>query len=199
MHIKWGTSNVGYGASYVVFDKPNTTPAENDNRANAKSIDSSGGVVAYKDVMYANNATIEGSDPTFPGKTIGQGKRSVWYRYHSFGDGTISTNTKGSGYDTILAVWQDLNGQLKLVKWNDNGSGKQSSLSLTTKGDVNYYIEVASKTDYAGTLTYNFAFKPSAPRNDRRSSSTVIKRAWESPADKLFHGGRCHARDCFEG
>lgn len=175
MHIKYGTSNVGYGATYVVFDKPDMTPPANDNRGSAKSIGSSGGTVSYKDILYTYGASTEGGDPQFPSKAIGQGKHSVWYRFDSFGSGSITASTKGSGYDTVLGVWKDVNGQLKLVKWNDNAYGKQAALSFSTKGIATYYIEIVSKSNTGGTLTFNYSFKPSIPGNDKRGSAVLVR------------------------
>jgi C1A family cysteine protease len=181
MHIRWGTSNVGFGASYVLVDPPGPPPPPpvNDAFSAAKKIDSPGGPVTYTDMVITRSATNEAADPLFPLAKKIQGSNTVWYQFIPSYTGTVSMNTLGSSYDTLLAVWSGTPGAFKLVKWNDNASAskKQSSLSFNTVKGTSYFVEIGSKILGGGTLAYSLSYKPVVPTNDRLSKSAVIAEA----------------------
>ncbi|HEY9087016.1 MAG TPA: C1 family peptidase [Anaerolineaceae bacterium] len=205
MRIKWGTSGVGYGATYVVYQggasptqppaptatktAPTATPAptqvpvgpapSNDSVNSPVVISYTGGSVTYNQTLDVRGATSESTDPTFAFAKPLKGSNTVWYRFDAAYNGSLKVKTIGSNYDTILGVWtRTSTGGFKLVKANDSyGGTKQSYVSATVKTGTTYYIEVASRPTTGGTLVFNLTYTPSLPANNRISSSAIVKYA----------------------
>jgi C1A family cysteine protease len=170
MRIRWGTSNVGYGASYVMVGSKSTVDApKNDDFNNAVAISNPGGKITFKETINVNGATLANDDPRFPFSAGARtGEKTVWYRFSTVNSGTLTVNTAGSKYDTILGVWTGSRGSLTLVKWNNNTSSttKTSKVSFAAKANTTYYINVASNTSSGGDLTFGLTFTPpTAPNN----------------------------------
>lgn len=166
MYIKYGTSKVGYGASYVTYTSPEAP--SNDAISAAANVAHSGGPVNYSDSVFTSGASNETTDPTFPfTSNPRKGSSTVWYRFTPYSTGTLTVDTTGSAYDTILGVWSGQPGALQLVKWNDNnGTSKQSRVSFTTGKGVPYYIEVAGASG-GGQMNLRMVYSPaSLPNND---------------------------------
>jgi hypothetical protein len=106
-------------------------------------------------------ATTAASDPSLP-CAAGQRYKSVWYRIDPGGDiGRLRVDTIGSGYDTVLAVWEANGGTLINRACNDDsGGGGTSALSVPVFADRTYYIEVAAFADSAGALHLNTDLDP---------------------------------------
>ncbi len=163
MNIKWNVSNVGYGATYVDYNAPApSAPPSNDNFNSAVKVDNPGGIVKYQDSRDVSGATLAGSDPTFPWRNPQPGDATVWYEFTSFSKGQLVIHTKGSNYDTVLGVYTGTSSSLKRVAWQDNISSsiKQSKIGMTAQPNTTYYIEVASKSSYAGNLSLNLTYTP---------------------------------------
>lgn len=202
MRIKWGTSNVGYGASYVVYQggssptqpaptatkpAPTPTPAptqppvgpapSNDSVNNPQMITYQGGKFSYSQTLDTTGATSEATDPTFPLTTRTKGYNTVWYQFTPAYKGKMTIKTTGSNYDTILGVWtRTTTGGFKLVKQSDNyNSTKQSAISgLSVSTNVTYLIEVASRKSSGGNLVFNFSYTPSTPTANRISTAGKV-------------------------
>lgn len=163
MRIRWNTSNVGLGATYVVYNAPPPVPApSNDDFDSAISIANPGGIAKFQEVKDVSGANLSSDDPFFPFATPRQGHRTVWYRFSTYTGGTLLARTTGSSYDTILGVYTGQRGALKRVAWNDNISStvRQSRVSFTAKPATTYFIEVASKSAGAGSLAFSLTFTP---------------------------------------
>lgn len=94
-------------------------------------------------------ATKAIDDPALTTCNRAPGLASVWYKFIPALTGEISLNTRGSNYDTLLAVWSGVRGSLTLEKCNDDigdvdGNWDQDS-ELQTKliAGKAYYIEVS--------------------------------------------------------
>ncbi len=89
-------------------------------------------------------ATSHADDPQVTNCNLRTGKATVWYTYtHAGADSAISLDTKGSGYDTFLAVWIKDNGNLIPITCNDDANGgKQSSVAFQVTQNTTYYIEI---------------------------------------------------------
>src|SRR5207249_2432793 len=76
----------------------NASPNSADNFADRISINPLLGPA------FGNNeqATKEAGEPDHAGK---QGGKSIWYTWHASFSGMISLSTKGSSFDTLLAVY----------------------------------------------------------------------------------------------
>ena len=213
MRIKWGTSNVGYAANYVVFNA-GATPTPGGPTATNTPVPQ---VPANDDfntpvvISLANNvftanqnitaATTASDDPVFA-CVAGKGYRSVWYRYTATQSGSININTTGSEYDTILGVWQGSRGALSSIACNDDvAPGQtQSQVNLNVTSGQVFYIEAAGYYSYAGgllniTLSYTPAatstFTPTAsftPTSTKTNTPTRTSTPTMTPRPPVGYG-----------
>ncbi len=102
---------------------------------------------------------------------------TVWYSFAPCASGTISLNTNGSDYDTVLAVFTGTCGAgVQLACDDDSGTGSNSQLiNVPVNAGTTYLIKVS---DYGGpnggTLTFHFSYAPVPPANDLCSAATQI-------------------------
>ncbi len=189
MRIKWGTSNIGYAANYVVYtgssnsvptSGPTETPTpvplapENDDFSTPTILQSGLSPLSFS--MNTSNATSAPDDPYFP-CTVSKGSKSVWFSYSPSTDGEATISTVGSGFDTILGVWQGNRGSLTNVACNDDAGGTTSQVAFTIVGGQKYLIEVAGYySTSSGDLQLNLAFQSNVtntPTNTASPTSTT--------------------------
>ena len=114
-----------------------TAPA-NDlfvNRATLTGASATGGV-------FSGNGTREIGEPVHAGRL---GARSVWWRWTAPASGPTEVSTRGSDYDTLLAVYTgNALGGLSLVGSNDNASTTESTsrVAFTAIAGTVYAIAV---------------------------------------------------------
>ena len=93
--------------------------------------------------------------------SCGNGTRakSVWYRYTALADGTLTANTFGSTYDTILAAYTGSCGAFTAVPaaCNDDSGGVQSRISFQARAGVTYYFLVTAYRNDGGTLRFQLS------------------------------------------
>jgi len=183
MRIRWNTSNIGYAASYVVYNSPTPTVTSGGptftptktptitltptktNTPNSTTNDDfnyATNVVlnnySYTASQFTNSATNAGDDPIIP-CIYGTGYKTVWYRYVAPNNNPVTISTQGSNYDTVLAVWRGTRGSLSNIACNDDinypyNANSQIITSLTA--GQTYYIEVAGYySDSYGLLQLN--------------------------------------------
>lgn len=114
---------------------------------------------SYTRSQRVDGATTAADDPSFTCVT-GQRTNSVWYRFSAPSDGTLTTNTFSSNYDTVLAIWTGARGALTNRGCNDDyisGSNLQSQVQVAATGGTTYYIEIAAYFAPASPATLNFA------------------------------------------
>ncbi|HVO23134.1 MAG TPA: hypothetical protein VMW56_05845, partial [Candidatus Margulisiibacteriota bacterium] len=119
------------------------------------------GIIAtpYSGTTSTLTATTEASDPS-PSCGNHSRARSVWYRFTAPASGTLTANTFGSGYDTILAVYAGSCGALSPVAGgcNDDTSGLQSRVAVAVTAGTTYYFLVTAYQGSGGTLNFSLAF-----------------------------------------
>lgn len=150
----------------------------NDNFANAQVFSGMSGQVTGTNVA----STVEAGEPTH---ALNRGGGSVWYKYTAPGNGVLRMNTMGSGFNTLLAVYQGTAmNNLKLVAANDDW--RENALFATASivrigaqtGDV-FYIAVDGFNNNGvngtatGSITLNFAFE-NAVNNDNFANATEV-------------------------
>src|SRR5258705_4813968 len=109
----------------------------NDNRLAGTPI--SGTILS---VTGANvGATRESGEQLHAGNT---GGASVWWRWTVPANQTVTINTVGSSFDTLLAIYAQFDQQLfQLTSNDDTGTNLQSGVNFTTfSGVTAYYIAV---------------------------------------------------------
>lgn len=122
----------------------------------------------YADSRAIAGATTAPDDPILP-CTSDQGYQSAWYKFTPAVSGKALVSTRGSNYDTILAVWTGSRGGL--VSEGCNFNGQQSEVQFEAAAGMTYFIEVASPVEVAeGTLFLSVYL----PANDDFNAAQVV-------------------------
>ncbi len=113
----------------------------------------------FNAVVATNSATTE---PTDPSPVCGNHSRnkSVWFRYTASRSGTVSANTFGSNYDTVLAVYRGSCGALTPVACSTGVLffGQQSRVTFNAVAGTTYYFMVTAALENGGTLRFQATF-----------------------------------------
>jgi photosystem II stability/assembly factor-like uncharacterized protein len=104
--------------------------------------------------LDTTNATQAGDDPAAADCNIAPGPATVWYEYtpsEVVGDVDLAIDTKGSDYDTYLALWTGDRGNLTPVACNNDISvaDEDSQIGISLAEGTTYYIEAG---EYNGEL-----------------------------------------------
>ena len=128
----------------------NTTPPPNDDFDAAILITST----PFADTQETLEATTEAADPVPCGNP--SPAKSVWYRFTASSGGTLTADTFGSGYDTVLSAWSGTVGNLNLVDCNDQADGgNQSEITFTATPGTTYFFMVTAFLSDGGALVFN--------------------------------------------
>lgn len=116
-------------------------PLVNDDFAGAIPITSN----TYMTLQDTAQATSAVDDPAFL-CVAGAKSATVWFKFVAPSDGTMSVDTIGSEYDTVLEVWTGARGALGSVACDDDsgGSGTSKVSNVLVMGGETYYFEVAA-------------------------------------------------------
>jgi len=159
------TSTPGIAPTSTSGAVPTPTPtspsgAANDACANAVVIDAA----PYSRTTVTTGATIDATDPAV-GCGNGSRAKSVWYRFTAPSNGTLTVNTFGSNYDTILATYLGTCGAFAAVPGacNDDSSGAQSLVSFTASAGTTYYFLVSAYSSNGGSLVFQLTLQGAAP------------------------------------
>ncbi|HEY3833734.1 MAG TPA: fibronectin type III domain-containing protein [Acidimicrobiia bacterium] len=117
-------------------------------------------------------ATSEAGEPVHAGVS---NKESVWFRYTPNVSGTLSVDTCGSSFDTVLALYTGsvLKTLTPLVS-NDDSCGNQSSVTTAVKSGVAVQIAVASyDKDNFGPYTLHWTLPGAGGIPGRPTVTTV--------------------------
>lgn len=141
---------------------PAPSGLQNDSVAAALDI----GATPFGHTVSTFSATVDASDPA-PACGNHSRAKSVWYRFTAPTNGTLTANTFGSNYDTILAVFASASNALTSVACNDDTSGAQSRVSFPASAGSVYYFMVTAYSSNGGSLVFQATFQsagsPAAP------------------------------------
>ncbi|MBI5384444.1 MAG: hypothetical protein HZA90_07120 [Verrucomicrobia bacterium] len=128
-------------------------PVANDNFATATAFASLSGTTSGTTL----GATKEIVEPNHHGNTGGS---SVWFRWTAPLSGTVTFNTFGSGFDTLLAVYTGASvGALTTVTSNDDTPvGNTSSVTFDATAGTVYRIAVDGYNGAAGSYTLSWLY-----------------------------------------
>jgi hypothetical protein len=140
---------------------PTPTPPPNDDFDTPIIISAS----PYTKTQDTSYATTAGDDPGFTCLSGSQRYRTVWYRFTPALNGTLTVDTAGSNYDTVLAIWTGSRGSLNSVGCNDDYQppNRSSRLEISVTAGTAYHIEIASYGLSGGQLTLNLDFVEAPP------------------------------------
>ena len=127
----------------------------NDNFANAQVISGNSGTVTGSNV----GATKEPGEPNHAGNA---GGASVWYRWTPSISGSVTIDTIGSNFDTLLAVYTgSAVDSLTLIASNDDigGGNLQSRMTFPATAGTTYHIAVDGYGGDTGNITLNWSLK----------------------------------------
>ena len=136
----------------------------------------------YSVTQSTRGATQANDDPTLTSCNRLPGQASVWYRYTPSANANLLLDTKGSDYDTMLAVWTGSRGNLVSVGCNDdigdvNGTWDSDSiLSVPVTAGINYYVEASTfdgRIDINGASAMEVQNKPDNVSNEDASVSSL--------------------------
>jgi Bacterial Ig domain/PASTA domain len=150
-----------------------TSPPDNDERDSPFSLAREG---TYRQVTVT--ATKEPGEANHAGNP---GGRSVWFRWSFVVPGTLTVETAGSDFDTLLAAYEDTT---PVTADDDSGGGGASRISFRPKLQTEYLLAVDGKNDAGGNLTLRWSFAPDRPANDDIASAQWIS------LEKSYVGGR---------
>src|SRR5437588_11088673 len=192
-----GTSQVTFtavsGTTYMVavdgFSTAGGTPAKgnisltwsstsgptNDKFATAQMLSGTSGSATGSNV----GATKETGEPTHAGNL---GGASVWYSWTAPSTGTLTLNTTGSNFNTLLAVYTgSIVSGLTPVVSNDDASvsATTSQVVFGVTGGITYMIAVDGFNGATGSITVNWSLSSptTAPPNDLFANAQVISGA----------------------
>ena len=136
-------------------------------------------------------ATREVSEPAHAGQTA---SKSIWWKWTAIGNGRLQVSTKGSSFDTVLAVYTGSTlANLKSIVSNDNAatSVKFSQVDFTTTRGTTYYFAVDGKSGASGEVILNGTGTSLAgPSNDNFASATPISGTTRSVSGSNFNATR---------
>ncbi len=197
VYVQFSGPNATYDSRDMVTFTPATpaaAPPANDAFASAQALSGSSGSVAGTSV----GATKESGEPSH---AAGQGTASIWYRWTASATGTLTVDTYGSGFDTVLAAYTGTPvSALTAVASDDDaaGHGSQSEIAFRVTAGTTYRIAVdgrAAGVSGAVNLDWAFAAAPVLPD----IVTATIDSASPSPADQggavTFSG---HATDSLD-
>lgn len=149
----------------------------NDNFLNAQFLDGPMGTVNVSNV----EATKEDWEPSHAG---GAGGASIWFVWTAPLDSSMTFDTQGSDFDTLLAVytWPNFSGPLNEVSGNDDASPDVTTSSVTFNAltGETYYIAVDGFKGLSGNVVLNWVsaspvvFQPPiSPTPDTTPSPTL--------------------------
>ncbi len=156
----------GGGASGAAFFQVGSAPP-NDNFANA--ITAVG--TSFSDAQNTTLASQEPTDPTPPlsctaAVTAGN-FRTIWYRFTPASNATITADTSGTGFDSVLSIWSGSPGSFLNVGCDDDGAGipggpsRISGLAVTAGTTYFFMIGGFSNTQF-GPSVFNLVVSNSS-------------------------------------
>lgn len=127
----------------------------NDDLVNATTL----GVTSVVPVYGSNVlSTAQAGEPATAGAAA---SHSVWYRFRSTGQNTLSIDTLGSSFDTVLGIYTGAAvDSLRLAGANDNvGSKPHSMVTIQTPATARtYHVKVDGKSGAVGAIRLNVRY-----------------------------------------
>jgi len=148
-----------------------TPPAPSNDICSGAIALANGGSAA----MNTAYATSTGDPTPSCGSSVGKG---VWYKVTPTSSGTVTLNTCGSSYDTVLAIYSGSCGSLSAVTCNDDdsscGSGSTASqVTFTGNAGTTYYIFIGGYYGVSGNLQIFAQWSVSPPPSNDQCSGAV--------------------------
>ncbi|MBI1737804.1 MAG: hypothetical protein HYR58_00975, partial [Acidobacteria bacterium] len=157
----------------TVFHLNEFVPPPNDNLANATVIFSS----PFTDTVDTTAATTQTADPVVStacasGASNAGRANNIWYRFTPSANGTVTADTSGSAYDTILAAFTGVPGAFAETACNDDTvGGLTSQITFPVTANTTYYLMISAYSADGGSTIFHFSSTASAGPDFNVSSS----------------------------
>jgi RTX calcium-binding nonapeptide repeat (4 copies) len=140
---------VGVAALLLALPRAaSAVPPTNDNFANRSTIPS----VPFEATLSTAEATTEPGEPESPCGRIG---KTVWYQYTPPADVVLRAHTRGSGFDTMLAVWTGASiPTLTPVGCSDDIFEAESRVVFQAEAGTTYLFQVGGYRGDSGTARF---------------------------------------------
>lgn len=136
---------------------------------------------SYQGLTNNLDATFQdpAGEPRHAGKS---GGKSLWFTWRPGLSGVATFSTVGSGFDTLLAVYQGnaLSSLVEVASDEDRGGYLTSRLSFNAIGGADYHIAVDGFAGAAGELILSWGLVPAAP---------ALPEITESPSSRVVPEG----------
>lgn len=146
-------TDIRNGITFPRLDILAAAGAINDNLSDALPLSGQSGT------SYGNNITtsLESGEPAKAGNA---GGRSVWWTWQAPVSGTVSWDTTGSTFDTLLAAYTGSSiSSLASVAENDNDAGLiTSKITFNVAAGTTYAIAVDGNNAATGNITINWEY-----------------------------------------
>jgi len=151
------SGNSGNGVLHVAFVGEGGGGPVNDDCAAATQVTE--GVYAFTNV----DATTDGPDE--PGACLAfsysQVDSDIWYEYLPVQSGTATVSLCGSGYDTKLAVYEDVCPAAEsAIACNDDFCSLQSEVSFAVTDGASYFVRIGGYNGAQGSGTMTISLEP---------------------------------------
>lgn len=122
--------------------------------------------------LRSNNADAS-AESGEPAHGDSPASKTLWWEWVPPASGTVTINTSGSSYDTVLAIYRgNALGGLSRIGENDNDAGNATSrLSFPAEAGVAYQIAVDGKNGASGLTLLNLG---TTPANDTFASPVIL-------------------------
>ena len=136
-------------------------------------------------VLTGATGTSSGSNNSYtreagePNHANGDGVRSAWWTWTAPASGSVTFNTEGSGFDTVLAVYtgNSMGALVNITSDDDSGVGATSLVEFTAVAGTTYRIAVDGFAGESGSIVLNWRSAiepPPVGNNDAFANAVVI-------------------------
>lgn len=154
----------------------------NDHFADAEVISGSSGTATGTNV----NATLEVGEPS---THWGSGTKTIWYRFTAPEIGTVTIDTNGTGFDTVLELYAgaSLGGLTYLTGDDDGGDGTNSRITWGMAAGQTINIRLNAFTGgVQGPTVLHWLF---VPGGEEPPPPPIVSAGWRLGYIPLFHIG----------
>jgi sugar lactone lactonase YvrE len=151
-HIAVDGSNGAMGNVILNWNETPSPAPSNDNFVNAVTLTGTSGQAVGSNI----NATRETNEPNHIYKSV---STSVWWSWTAGKNGTLSVDTHGSSFDTVLTVFtgSDVAHLTQIAGNDDDGySNYSSGLSFEALAGKTYYFAVSGYENRIGSVVLNW-------------------------------------------
>jgi hypothetical protein len=129
----------------------NINPSANDTLANCLTVAGASGSISGRNVF----ATRETGEPAHAGEA---GGHSLWYCWTAPSTGPFTFDTRGTRFDTLLAIYQgtSVTALTPVAADDDSGPSLTSRVTFLASAGTTYRIVVDGKAATSGTFTLNW-------------------------------------------